>query len=108
MKPTANPRVRSLLLALACALSIPGCKTASTLPSIAPTAPEVRCKQPDTPPIAKAPRGDEWVDKDRGQLSERAAVWVGALLGTVDKEREYRRIEHACLDKHEKRGDIRQ
>lgn len=58
--------------------------------------------------MPKAPRADEWVDTRRGQLSERASTWIAGLLGTLTKERELRRIEHACLDQHEAQGTIRQ
>jgi hypothetical protein len=86
---------------------ISACKPASTRPSIEPTAPEIHCKQPATPPISKAPREEDWVDQF-GQLSEVAANWISELLGTVNQERKFRDIEHRCLDDHEKRGDIRQ
>lgn len=76
-------------------------------PSIKPIAPVVDCKQPATPPIAKPPREDAWVDK-AARLSKEAADWISELLGTVRKERELRAIEHACLDQHAARGDIRQ
>ena len=89
------------------ALSIGGCKTTSMPPLIEPIAPVVDCQQPATPAIARAPRSGDWVDV-AGRLSERAATWIAELLGTVDKERELRSIEHACLDEHERRGDIRQ
>jgi hypothetical protein len=82
------------------------CSSASVKPSIPPTAPEVRCKQPATPDISAPPAEDEWVDSHG--LSERAAVWITELLATVTKERSYRRIEHQCLDAHEARGTIRQ
>jgi hypothetical protein len=86
------------------------CSGASTKPSIPPTAPEVRCQQPVTAPLPKAPRGDQWIEtRDaKARLSERAAAWIAELLATVRKERELRRIEHACLDEHEARGAIRQ
>jgi hypothetical protein len=99
--------LRRLCLLLALALSTSACKEGSTRPSIPPTAPEVRCKQGDTPPIGKAPREDEWIDR-AGRVSEALLNWIDSILGTVRKERELRKIEHACLDQHEARGDIRQ
>lgn len=57
--------------------------------------------------MGKAPRADDWVDK-AGRASEPLVTWVAELLGTVAKERELRKVEHACLDAHEARGDIRQ
>ena len=84
-------------------------------PSIQPTPPVVDCKQPATSPISAAPAADQWVDATPGvmgagmaRLSEKAAVWIIELLGTVKKERDYRKIEHECLDEHEKKGLIRQ
>jgi hypothetical protein len=46
--------------------------------------------------------------QDKARLSEKAVSWIRDLLGIIDKEREYRGIEHRCLDEHEKRGDITQ
>lgn len=73
------------------------------------------CKQPETKIVARAPRADEWVDsvptldgQDKARLSETAVAWIRDLLGIVDKEREYRGIEHRCLDEHERKGDILQ
>lgn len=42
------------------------------------------------------------------RLSDDAAKWVADVLGIVDKEREYRAIEHGCLDAAEKKGYITQ
>ncbi len=84
-----------------------GCKTVSMPPSIEPIAPEVDCQQPATPVIQPAPREGEWVDK-AARLSKEAATWIAELLGIIDKERELRAVEHACLDTHERKGFIRQ
>jgi hypothetical protein len=35
-------------------------------------------------------------------------AWIAETLGVLRKERELRKIEHACLDEHEARGTIRQ
>lgn len=95
---------------------IAGCKTVSTPPSIKPTTPEVRCKQPATPPISKAPAADRWIEVKGAsaagdayaRLSEEAANWITELLGTLTKERKLRKVEHECLDTAEKRGLIQQ
>jgi hypothetical protein len=85
-------------------------------PSIPQTAPEVRCKQPATPPISAAPAADAWVAWFPGSttaqaaavLSEQAVTWIAEVLGTIKKERQLRGIEHDCLDGLEKKGLIRQ
>lgn len=108
---TATLRLPSLLLALACTLSISACKTNSIKPSVPQTVSEVRCKQPATPPIAAAPGAAEWVSCDTPascRLSEHAVTWIAELLGTVIKERALRKVEHDCLDDAEKRGLIQQ
>jgi hypothetical protein len=42
------------------------------------------------------------------RLSEAAATWIADLLGIVTTERGLRKVEHACLDRHEAEGLIRQ
>lgn len=94
-----------------------GCKSVSTVPSVKPTIPEVRCQQADSPDIAPAPRPDEWIDytppmpghaQGSARLSERAVLWIVDVLGVVRKQRGLREIEHACLDDAEAKGLIRQ
>ena len=46
--------------------------------------------------------------QDRARLSEKAVSWIRDILALLDKEREYRKVEHGCLDEHEKKGDITQ
>jgi hypothetical protein len=86
------------------------CNSVSTKPSIPPTAPEVRCQQPATPALSKACPADRWIETRDGKarLSECAVAWIAETLGVLRKERELRKIEHACLDEHEARGTIRQ
>ena len=108
---------RLLLLVLASTLSISACKTTSTLPSVEPTPPEVRCKQQDAPAVSRAPRGDEWIDwtppkpgetQGAARLSRKAALWVAEVLGVTEKLRGLRTVEHKCLDDLEKKGLITQ
>jgi hypothetical protein len=79
-------------------------------PSNPPTAPEIRCQQPATPAIGQACAADDWIEDAGGaaRLSECAVGFITEVLGTLAKERKLRKIEHACLDEHEKRGTIRQ
>lgn len=114
MRTRPNTPIRSPeALALCCVLLLTACSTRSTLPSSGPTAeivekaqvPRVSCKKQATERISRAPRNEEWVNTD-GQLSELAASWIARVLGLLDKERELRRQEHACLDGHEKKGVI--
>jgi len=109
---------RPLLLlfsVLACILSISGCKTLSTVPSVKPTPPEVRCKQPDGPDVKTAPRSDQWIEWLPGlngpgiaRLSEKAAAWIADTLGVVRTEKGLRKVEHDCLDKLDDKGLITQ
>ena len=105
------------LLALALTLSISAYKTTSTLPSVAPTPPEVRCKQQAAPEVRRAPRDSEWIDwtppkpgegQGAARLSRKAALWIAEVLGVVEKQRGLRAVEHNCLDALEKRGLITQ
>lgn len=114
--PNRQP-LRLLLLVLAFTLSISGCKTTSTLPSVEPTPPEVRCKQQSAPAVPRAPRGNEWIDwtppavgKTQGaaRLSRKAVLWIAETMGVVEKLRGLRTVEHDCLDELEKRGLITQ
>jgi hypothetical protein len=107
---------RLLLLAVLVALCLflPACKHDSTLLSngqtIKPQPPRVSCKQPATPKLVKSPREDEWVEivSGKARLSEDAVTWIASLVATLDKERDYRKVEHGCLDLAEKKGLIQQ
>ena len=92
------------------ALCLTACSSQSTKRYVEPTAPTVRCKKPATSATPPAPASGEWVAVVGGTvvLSERAATWIAEVLGLLDKERELRGEEHACLDDHEKRKIIRQ
>lgn len=114
MRTRPNIPIRSLpALALCCVLPLTACNKQLTRPSSGPTAeviekaqvPRVSCKKQVTEKTPRAPRQEEWVNTD-GQLSEIAAAWIARVLGLLDKERELRRQEHACLDGHEKKGVI--
>ena len=114
--PNRRPR-HLLLLVLAFTLSISACKTTSTLPSVEPTPPEVRCKQQDAPAVPRAPRGNEWIDwtppglgetQGAARLSRKAALWIAETMAVVEKLRGLRTVEHTCLDELEKRGLITQ
>lgn len=98
--------LQSLLLAVLL-LPLAACNMLSKKPYVEPTPPTVRCKQPATAPLPPAPKEDQWVDAAL-RLSKEAADWIVVVTGTVDKEREYRKIEHECIDKLEAEGLIRQ
>lgn len=86
------------------------------MPSVKPTPPEIRCKQPDGPDVKPAPRSDQWVEwvpalaggPGAARLSKKAADWIADLLGVVRQEKGLRKVEHDCLDKSEKKGLITQ
>ena len=103
---TVTAQLRLLLLAFL-SLSILGCKSVSTVPSIPPTAPEVPCQKGATDPTPAAPRASDWVDA-YGMISEPAVTWINEVLALLDEERELRQQEHNCLDELEKKGHIRQ
>ena len=68
------------------------CATPSKLPSTRPT-PQVDCRQPGTdyvpaPPVASI---EEWV--------KHGPLWALDILDLLTQEREYRRVEHRCMDK---------
>lgn len=100
------------LLVLACTLSMTACKTPSTQPSLPPGPPTVPCLQGPLPPIADAPRADEWVEWLPGpgaaRLSEATVLWVRGVLGALEAEKAVRRRERACMDALEAQGHIRQ
>lgn len=111
----SRPRLRLLLLVLACILSTSGCKTLSTTPVVKPTPPEVRCKQPAGPDVKALPRSDQWVEwlpslegPGVARLSEKAAAWIADTLGVVRQEKGLRKVEHDCLDALDKKGLITQ
>lgn len=121
MTYTKNPlSLRLSLLALACILSMSGCKTGSVkreLPQLKQEAPLVNCKQPPPPAIPTEPKADEWIEwnpprpgKTEGEarLSERAVTWILDVLGVVRVSEGYRNAEHKCLDQLERKGLIRQ
>ena len=110
-------RLPLLLMVLVSTLSMTACKTVSTVPSVAPTPPEVRCKQPASPPIPAAPRKDKWLEwlpplpgekQGVARLSESAARWIVDVLGVAEKREGLRNVEHECLDALEKKGLITQ
>jgi hypothetical protein len=70
----------------------------------------VSCQQPATQRVPDAPRADRWItlQQNVARLSDEAAKWIADVLGIVDKEREYRAIEHGCLDEAAKKGYITQ
>lgn len=86
------------------------CGAVSTKPVAEPTPPRVDCKQGAGSPLPPLPPADQAVTCSQVGcwLSEAMAKWIAATFGVVDEERRLRAAEHACLDKHEREGLIRQ
>lgn len=101
-----------VLGALLCA-----CNTVSRVPNIKPTPPQVDCQQSLASIPPEPPAADAWVQyvepstmwtSGVARLSEEAAQWVIDVLASARNERALRKVEHDCLDAHEKAGVIRQ